>query len=303
MTMIKQLFGQRPEHPVKGKSASGKARKNLLWTVGSLIVLCTWLQAPLGCRSTKSIEKAISSSKKDTATTVVVEDHKADSMRFINDVFTKIQRNTIDFKTFSAKMKVNYEGSDGRSYELTAFLRILKDSIIWIRGEAILGFEAFRALITPDSVKIISKLDKTITLRSVSYLQDVAKVPLNFKTLQDLLIGNSIYLDSNIVFYRLEDQGISLMCIGDLFKNYVTINSNDYTLRHMKLDDADVMRARTCDLTYRDYDLRDSIRFSTYRKISLAEKSKFDLEISFKQYNFNDNLSFPFPVPKNYKHK
>jgi Domain of unknown function (DUF4292) len=295
--------GEGIDPNVASNLPSGQASRKWLWALGSLLVLLTWMQMPLGCRSTKSIEKAISSSKKDTATVVVVEDRKADSMRFINDVFAKIQKNTINFKTFSAKMKVNYEGSDGRSYELTAFLRILKDSIIWVRGEAILGFEAFRALITPDSVKIISKLDKTITLRSVSYLQDVAKVPLNFKSLQDLLIGNSIYLDSNIVFYRLEDQGISLMCMGDLFKNYVTINSNDYTLRHMKLDDADVMRARTCDVTYRDYDLRDSIRFSTYRKISLAEKSKFDLEISFKQYNFNDNLSFPFPVPKNYKHK
>jgi hypothetical protein len=257
-----------------------------------------------GCRSTKKIQKAISSSHVDTTkTTVVTDDPKADSLRFIANLFARVKHNTINYRTFSAKLKVNYEGSDGKAYEFTAFLRILKDSVIWVRGDAILGIEAFRALITRDSVKILDKLDKTITFRSVNYLQEVSKVPLDFKTLQDLLIGNPIYLDSNIVYYREEEAGISLVSVGDLFKNYLTLNKYDYTLRHTKLDDVDEMRSRTCDVTYRDYEPRDTIRFSTYRKISLAEKSKLDIEISFKQFNFNEVLSFPFPIPKNYKRK
>jgi len=269
------------------------------------VTLCILLALLIcGCRSTKRIQKAISTSKVDTAKVVVVaDDPKADSLRFINNVFDKVNRNRIEFKTMSAKLKVNYEGSDGKAYELTAFLRIFKDSIIWVRGVAILGIEAFQVLITPDSVKILDKLDKTITLRSVSYLQEVTKVPLNFRTLQDLLIGNPIYLDSNIVFYRDEGVAISLLSMGPLFKNYVTLNKADYTLKHIKLDDADVMRARTCDLTYWDYEPLGSLHFSTFRKISLAEKSKLDIEISFIKYNFNETLSFPFPIPKNYKRK
>jgi len=265
--------------------------------------LCFWVLGT-ACRSTKKIQHAITNSKADTTTVVVVKDDpKADSLKFIANIFSRVKRNNIDFKTFSAKIKVNYEGSDGKAYEFTAFMRILKDSIIWVRGDAILGIEAFRVMITPDSVKILDKMDKSVLFRSLSYLQEVAKVPLNFKTLQDLLIGNPIYLDSNVVFYRNEEQGISLLSMDDLFKNYLTLNRNDYTLKHAKLDDVDVMRARTCDLTYRDYESRDTIRFSTYRKISLAEKSKLDIELSFKQYNFNEALSFPFPIPKNYKHK
>lgn len=260
-----------------------------------------------GCRSAKKIQKAINMPRKDTVQTVAVvtADPHADSAKFINDVFNRVEKNKINFKTFSAKMKVNYEGSDGKSYDFTAFLHMQKDSIIWIRVEAILGVEAFRILITPDSVKMISKFGKTkgLILRSVSYLQEAGGVPFDFKTIQDLLIGNPIYLDSNIVFYKNEDAGISLLSVGDLFKNYITLNKNDYTTKHAKLDDVDVMRARTCDITYQDYEQRDTIRFSTYRKISIAEKSKLDIEISFKQYNFNEALSFPFPVPKNYKRK
>ena len=257
-----------------------------------------------GCRSAKKIQKAISTPRKDTVqVAVVTDDPKADSLKYIQTTFDRLEKNKINFHTFSAKMKVNYEGGDGKGYDFTAFLRMENDSVIWIRVDAILGIEAFRILITHDSVKILNKLDKVLILRSVNYLQEVAKVPLDFKTVQDLLIGNPIFLDSNLVFYRNEDAGISLLSVGQLFKNYITLNKTDYTMKHGKLDDVDVMRARTCDLTYRDYEQRDSLHFSTYRKISIAEKSKLDIELSFKQYNFNEALSFPFPIPKNYKRK
>jgi uncharacterized protein DUF4292 len=269
-------------------------------------LICSVIVFASGCRSAKKIQKAITVPRQDTVKPqVVTADPHADSLKFINDAFNRLQKNKIDFKTFSAKMKVNYEGSDGKGYDFTAFMHIQKDSIIWIRVEAILGVEAFRILITPDSLKMISKFGKTkgLIMRSVSYLREVTGVPLDFKTIQDLLIGNPIYLDSNIVVYNNEPAGISLLSVGDLFKNYITLNKNDYTTKHAKLDDVDVMRARTCDLTYQDYEQRDTIRFSTYRKISIAEKSKLDIEISYKQYNFNEALSFPFPLPKNYKRK
>ena len=98
-------------------------------------------------------------------------------------------------------MKVNYEGSDGKGYDFTAYLRIQKDSVIWISVQTIIG-EAFRILITSDSVKMISKFGKTkgLILRSVGYLQEAAGVPFDFKTMQDLLIGNPVYLNSNIGF-------------------------------------------------------------------------------------------------------
>lgn len=265
-----------------------------------------------GCRSAKKIQKvmAVPSSRKDTVVTgtvsapVPVEDRKADSLRVIRQTLGQLARNRIDFQTFSSKMKVHYEGSDGKDYEFNAVIHIKKDSLIWISINAGLGIEAFRVLITPDSVKILDKLKKVARLRSVSFLQEEIHLPIDFRTLQDLLVGNPIYLDSsNILFYKKEQSGISLLSIGSLFKNYLTLNPGDNTLRHCKLDDTDPMHARTCDLTYGDYEQKDTLRFSTYRKISVAEKSKVDIELGYKQYRFNELLSFSFTVPKNYKRK
>jgi uncharacterized protein DUF4292 len=269
----------------------------------------------VSCRSTKSIRRAMTVQHKDTAATggqpasdssnlQRKEDLRNDSIRVIRAAIEGLDSNRINFTTFSAKVKVNYEGAEGNGSDFTAYIHIKKDSLIWVSVTALLGIEAFRMLITPDSVIILDKLKKVVRIRRVDYLQQEIHMPVDFKALQDLLIGNPMYLDTgNVLFYKREQAGLSIMSMDSLFKNYTTLSATDHTLRHSKLDDTDPMRARTCDLTYGDYDLRDGMRFSTYRKISVAEKSKLDIELSFKQYNFNTPLSFTFSIPKNYKRK
>lgn len=263
-----------------------------------LVLLIPALAIFNSCRSTKKIQTAIS--KKDTVQAVIV-DSKADSTRFIKEVYSRIIHNNIDYKTFSAKIKVTFEGSDGKKPDFNAFVRLQKDSVMWISINAVLGIEAFRVLITPDSVKVLNKLDKEIQFRSVEYLREVARIPLTFHDLQDLLIGNPVYLDSNIVSYKQEDRAISLISVGQLFKHLLTVGNSEYELQHSKLDDLDAVRSRTADITYGDYENKDGFRFSTYRKITVSEKSKLEIEMQFKQFNFNEELSFPFNIPRNYK--
>ncbi|WP_205508768.1 DUF4292 domain-containing protein [Longitalea arenae] len=257
--------------------------------------------ATTSCRSTKTIQTAIA--KKDTAQVIPVVDHRADSMLYIKQVWDNIHKNTIDFQTFSAKIKVDFEGSDGKKNDFNAFVRIKKDSIMWININAALGFDAFRVLVTPDSVKVINKLNKTVQLRSVESLQEVTKMPMSFSDLQNLIIGNPIFLDSNINSYKKDERSISLISLGTLFKHLLTVNREDYTLQQSKLDDVDAIRARTAYLSYGNYQSKNNIRFSTYRKITVSEKSKLDIVMEFKQFDFNVDLSFPFTIPKNYKRK
>jgi outer membrane lipoprotein-sorting protein len=142
-----------------------------------------------------------------------------------------------------------------------------------------------------------------VQFRSLESLQEVTQMPLTFADLQNLLVGNPIFLDSNFNSYKMDDKSISLISLGTLFKHLLTVNKGDYTLQHSKLDDVDAIRARTADLTYGNYQFRNGIRFSTYRKITVSEKSKLDIEMDFKQFDFNVDLNFPFNIPKNYKRK
>ncbi len=252
-----------------------------------------------GCRTTQKITTALP--KKDSAATVAVDPH-ADSIRFIHQVFSGIEKNRIDYKTFSGKIKVDYWDKDGKGPDLTVFVRMQKDSLIWLSVNAtVFSYEAFRILITPDSVKLINKKDKVVQFRSVKYLEEMARLPFDFRNFQDVLVGNPIFLDSgNIVSYRHNPENLTLLCIGELFKNLVTLGNDDLLLRHIKLDDVDVKRNRTCDLSYSNYNGSTGRPFATFRKISLSEKTKLDVQMEFKQYSFNESLNYPFSIPKNY---
>lgn len=255
------------------------------------------------CRSTKKIQTAIS--KKDTTSTVVLppvhDTRHEDSLAFIHENYRQIQNKVIDFTTFSAKVDVDYEEMDGKSYNVNAHIRMYKDSVIWISVTAILGIEGLRAYISRDSIKLLDKQNKIVTLRSVSFLQDVTGLPLNLKSLQDLILGNPLFLDSNITSYSRTPGTISMLSMGEFFKNLFTIGDSDKLVQSSKLDDVDDLRNRTCYLTYGDYETKKGFPFATRRTINISEKKKLDIRLNFRQYDFNETLSFPFSIPKNYK--
>jgi hypothetical protein len=251
------------------------------------------------CRSTRKIQSAIE--KKDTVVTTPVIDLRADSVRVMKETYSRLMNNFISFETFSAKINTDYQGNDGKKYDVNVFVRMRKDSLIWISVNGALGIEGMRMLIDKDSVYILNKLDKEYQVRSLSYLQEVAALPLDLRSMQELIIGNPVFLDTAILSYSTEGETISLLSEGQWFRHLITMNNNDHLVMHSKLDDMDVMRNRTCYLNYSEYEDKAGTRFSTNRSISVTEKTRLDVKLKFKQFEFNETLSFPFSIPRNYK--
>ncbi|MBD0367983.1 MAG: DUF4292 domain-containing protein, partial [Flavisolibacter sp.] len=143
--------------------------------------------------------------------------------------------NRIDFSTFSAKVDLDYRDAEGKKYDLNANIRMQKDSIIWVSVSAILGIDAMRVLITKDSVKLLDKLNKTFTARSVDYLQDVTALPLDLPTLQNLLVGNPVFFDTTaIASVTRSSDVISLLSVGRWFKNLITVADENKKLLRSK---------------------------------------------------------------------
>ncbi|HTN08491.1 DUF4292 domain-containing protein [Agriterribacter sp.] len=264
----------------------------ILTTLFFIAVLCS-------CRSSKKLQSAIT--KKDTVITALNNPAATDSARLVHETFEKIRGNYIQFETFSSKIKVQYKDSKQRNYDFNAFVRIQKDSIIWISINAAFGIEAFRVFITPDSVKVMDKLDKNVQYRSVEYIREIVQLPVDFFTLQNLIVGNPVYLDSTkVLMYKERETSVSLATMGNFFKQLLSLRKDDYAVLHSKLDDVDVGRSRTADFTYNDYITISGRLFSTGRKISVAEKTRLDVSLEYKQVEFDKPLSYPFNIPRNY---
>jgi hypothetical protein len=91
--------------------------------------------------------------------------------------------------------------------------------------------------------------------------------------------------------------------VGDIFKHLVTLTNPDFLITHSKLDDVDISRNRTCDITFDAYKPMGTYQFSTLRRIAVAEKQKLDINLEFKEFALNEALKYGFELPRNYKSK
>jgi len=127
--------------------------------IRTTLIIITAASLFASCRATRNIQTAVA--PKDTiavtAPVIVKENKKEDSVKFIQETYTNVKGNTIDFTTFSAKIEVDYADAEGKKYNVNANLRMYKDSVIWVSITAIFGIEGLRALITPYSLKNLDK--------------------------------------------------------------------------------------------------------------------------------------------------
>lgn len=249
------------------------------------------------CKTANKIQSPIA--KKDTVMAVVGS--HTDSVQLVQTILAAMDSNKIDFTTFSAKVGIDYRDGLDKHYDLNANLRMYKDSAIWMSVNAILGIEAMRALITKDSIKVLDKQNKIVTARSIDYLQDITALPLNLSTLQNLIIGNAVFADGNVISYTRGLNTISIVSLGHWFKNLITLSEEDKVLLRSKLEDANLASKRTAELSYSEYKKENGINFATKRKITVVEKKKLDIGLDFKQYDLNEPVEFPFSIPGNYK--
>lgn len=264
-----------------------------------LIVTGMMMTLFVACRSTKNIQKAIE--KKDTVSLVmpVYQPTYDDTVKLINTIFEGYK--PIEYKTFAAKIKVEYTTAKGKQPGFTANVRMRKDSIIWISISNDLGIEGFRVLIDKDSIRVMDKLANTYQIKPLVSMQDIVQIPFSFDNIQELLIGNPVFFNKDsIIAYTRSEKGYTLLSSGEVFKNLLSFN-NAFQFEKSKLDDKDIMRNRTADLSYFEYENKTGYIFSTYRELFLSQQNKLDIQLKFKDYRFNEELNYPFNIPKKFK--
>jgi hypothetical protein len=274
--------------------------------IGSLpryaIIPVLLLQFLGSCRPAKQLQSAIS--RKDTLSMAIRDQAVLDSLAELNQVMRQIKSNHIYYNSFSAKIKVEYEDTKGKQPNITANVRMIRDSLIWISGIAtVFNVEAFRMLITRDSVITLDKINKEVTKRSIAYLQEITEIPIGMNELQNLIVGNPVFFTDSVMFYKKSETQVLLATVGRYFKHLLTLDPVNKSLIHSKLDDVDLGRNRTADVTYGDFERVDRIRFATNREITVSEKNKLDIQLKFKQYEFDQPVQINFSIPKNYREK
>ncbi|MGF7041498.1 DUF4292 domain-containing protein [Mucilaginibacter lappiensis] len=150
-------------------------KKNIL---NKLLIVCCLLTM-ISCKARKHV---IVSRKADST---------AKPLDNVSSKLDAIKAKQVSFNTFAGRAKTKLD-INGNSNDVTLNIRIQRDKKIWVSITAILGVEAARALITPDSILLINRLQGVYLRKPFSYVYKYASNQVNYKTLESLLIGNAI---------------------------------------------------------------------------------------------------------------
>ena len=233
----------------------------------------------------------------------LAEKSRLDSALMVEGIVRNIAHTKIGFKTMNSKLKIDYETTkDKDSY--IANLSIQKDSGMYITIRGAMGVIGLKAFINKDSVILIFPLSKKTERHPLSYLQEVIKIPLNYQTIEDLVVGNPIFMDSiDIISYKVINEKLQVSLVGKLFKNLIVLSEDNTKLVQLKLDDVDAAKHRTCDINYSQHTLVKNTQFPLFRTISINAQTKLDIGMEIKEFNFDEPLKYTFTVPKTGRRK
>jgi len=248
-----------------------------------ILYVFTALILVFGCKSKKEITKAAVPSEKTFS-----------KMEVLNAARDK----QLYFNTLSMKAKAGLS-IDNRRHDVSMSVRMKKDEAIWVSVTVIAGIEVARALITPDSIKILNRIESTYTKKPFSFIHQYTNEQLNFKTLQTLLIGSTdpafISGDTNV---SLESgKPVLSGLLNGLTYSFILNENNKIVQTSLKDEGAgQQLTAKYSDF----YALGDQIMPYTVNISSAAGSDKAAVNLNYSQVTIDETLDFPFSVPKRF---
>ncbi|MGI4749173.1 MAG: DUF4292 domain-containing protein [Janthinobacterium lividum] len=209
-----------------------------------------------------------------------------------------IQSQQINFNTFSGKARTHLE-IDGKGYDVTLNIRIQKNKQIWVSITAIAGIEVARAVITPDSIKIINKLQSVYLKKPFSYVYQYTGRQVNYKTVESIVIGNAVpeFISSEA---NLAASGTSVIFSGILNQlSYQTTFSPSLKVVNLKLSNQKA--AQKLDVNNSSFiQADDRILPSVIGINSVSGQNSIKADLHYIKTEFDQALDTPFNEPKGY---
>jgi hypothetical protein len=253
-------------------------------TLNKLLIICCVL-AMVSCKARKQVVVNPESAGNATVSLVISK-------------LNEIRKSQTDFTTFSGKARTSLD-INGNSNDVTLNIRIQKGQKIWVSVTAIAGIEVARALITPDSLLVINKLQGLYLKKPFSYVYAYTSNQIDYSSLEALLVGNAIpqLLNENSKFQA--DSG-RIILSGNLQELvYKLILGPDMKASHTELADGTQDQSLTVDNTT-FIQAENRVLPSQINMSSTAKSKKVQMNLHYIKADFDLPLEYPFSIPSRY---
>jgi len=191
-------------------------------------------------------------------------------------------------------------------------MRVIRDSIIIIGIGTNFGLEGLRLILTPDTLIILNRLNKTYFIDAIKNVEEFGESPDIFDNIQEIFIGNGKKFLVN--FLNKNTKG-----------GVIDFTNNEYCLvKKMKKDDLNMKRGikflegcldaidfrpksvtylfnkKKINISYDTYFTEQSFFFAQSLVIKFNLKKKWSLHIKNRNINFNDKVPAAIHISKNY---
>lgn len=214
-------------------------------------------------------------------------------------VWKKIEQNEKDFRFMAAKGKAKINNGSSE-ISLSINFRIKKDSIIWASITALAGIEVARAYITPDSIKVLDRINNRYLRNSFSYLNELANADLDFSMLQAALTSKRpAFIDEKTSKFSMDS---SDYLFTGLLRELEYIYQINTKFRPAKLSFSDTELDQKVEISYSEYGSKSSPDIPQHIVIKTKSgKDKFEMDIQYNKVTVDEPLDFPFSIPKKFE--
>jgi len=231
----------------------------------------------------------------------------------VDSVFVAMKEAEFQFEWLKGKFSGIYT-LDDKKQNFSGQFRIRKDSLIWC-SITVMNIEVARVMVTPDSVKLLNRLNKKYFASNLDYLNDQLSTDIDYDMLQALILGNDIpYYETDKFELEIKNEVYQLSTIGrsklkkyirtedDLSKvlvQKISIDKNSHrivkqNLRQLRNPNKKVIAHYS---EFQDYEGL----FPTSIIFKFIGVKNITIKFDFSKIEKNNPLTFPFKVPSKYE--
>lgn len=239
----------------------------------------------------------------------------------VNDSVTASSKKPVEvtgsipmFEWFDGKFEASIN-NDGKLNNVIGRVRIRKDSLIWIQIKPDVAIiEAFRILISPDSIKLVDYINKKYFMDRFESIKEFIKYDVSFNLIQNIFSGNPTYILDMNTFKSYQNKLNDDIISSSDFNDYVSARNsrqpanylfqalwfnNRQHKRNLMYDPSNKVEL---DLQYQEFALVDSVLFpKTTQMTIMGDSTKTRFTFTYTKTDVSSVFEFPFTVPGSYE--
>jgi hypothetical protein len=209
---------------------------------------------------------------------------------------------TFEFLNAKGKAALELKG-DKKNVNLS--VRMQRDKAIWMSA-GLAGFEGARVLLTPDSVRVLNRLENTYFVGGYDYLSQLLNVPVSFADMQALLLGDYLPAPAGSK-PTLEAEGADKQRVRYPRQNVSVerlLLATTGRVQQLKVSETGAKRSLTVDYgDFKPLEEAASLPFAHDLRVQAQQANGTTMAaLSYSKVSVgNTPLEFPFDVPKGFK--